>query len=57
VANEPSLGQGEPVAAVADRLLLATPEGRAVRFRVVACADGAEAAAPDPAKPPEGDER
>lgn len=57
VANEPSLGQGEPVAAIADRLLLATPEGRAVRFRVVACAEGAEATAPDPAKPPTGDER
>lgn len=57
VANEPSLGHGEPVAAIADRVLLATFEGRAVRFRVVACADGAEATAPDPAKPPTGHER
>ncbi len=57
VSVEPSLGQGEPVAAVGDRLLLATPEGRAVRFRVVACREAAEAAPADPSKPPPDDQR
>lgn len=51
VGSEPSLGRGEAVAAAGDHLLLATPEGRAVRLRVVACSDDAPAAPPDPARP------
>lgn len=35
--KEPSLGRGEPIAASELRLLLAEPEGRAMRFRVVEC--------------------
>jgi len=36
---EASLGRGEPIAATADRLLLAEPEGKSMRLRVVACGD------------------
>jgi hypothetical protein len=36
---EASLGRGEPIAATADRLLLAEPEGKAMRVRVVTCGD------------------
>lgn len=51
VASERSLGRGEAVAAAGDRLLLATPEGRAVRLRVVACAEDAPVPSADPARP------
>ena len=37
VLPEPSLGRGEPIAARGDRLLLAEPDGKAMRLRVVAC--------------------
>ncbi|MBL9022327.1 MAG: hypothetical protein JNL21_09000 [Myxococcales bacterium] len=36
---EPSLGRGEPIAARGDELLLAEPEGKAMRLRVVKCGD------------------
>jgi hypothetical protein len=38
---EPSLGRGEPIAATGDHLLLAEPEGKAMRLRVVTCGDRA----------------
>ena len=55
VAPESSLGHAEAIAAVGDRLLLATPEGRAMRLRVVACSETAAPVAPDPAAPPAAD--
>jgi hypothetical protein len=35
--REPSLGIGEPIAARGDQLLLADPDGRAMKLRVVTC--------------------
>jgi len=52
VTPEPSIARSEPIAATGNRVLLATPEGRAVRFRVVACEADAAPAAIDPAAPP-----
>ncbi|HTJ80596.1 MAG TPA: hypothetical protein VL400_02700 [Polyangiaceae bacterium] len=52
---ETSLGRGEPIAAIADRLLLAEPEGKAMRLRVVACGDR-PAPLPEPSAEPKEDE-
>ncbi len=52
VTPEPSLARSEPIAAAGSRLLLAVPEGRAVRLRVVACEDAAAPPPVDPAAPP-----
>jgi hypothetical protein len=43
---EASLGRAEPIAAAGARLLLAEPEGRAMRLRVVDCGDRPPTAAP-----------
>lgn len=47
VEAEPSIGRGEPLAALGDHVLLGEPEGKAMRLRVVAC--GAKIVAPKPA--------
>jgi hypothetical protein len=47
LAVEPSLERGEPIAAAGDRLLLAEPRGRAMRFYTTRC----EASGPPPAPP------
>jgi len=44
--REPSLGLGEPIAARGEQLLLADPDGRAMKFRVVSC--GPRAPVPPP---------
>ncbi|NUO52423.1 MAG: hypothetical protein HOV80_26545, partial [Polyangiaceae bacterium] len=44
---DPSLGRGEPIAARGDQLLVAEPEGKAMRLRVLSC--GERPAPPSPA--------
>ena len=47
--REPSLGIGEPIAARGDQLLLADPDGRAMKLRVVTCGPRVVVSAPAPA--------
>lgn len=49
---DPSLGRGEPIAARGDQLLVAEPEGRAMRLRVLSCG---ERPAPPAAAPESGE--
>jgi hypothetical protein len=55
IAIEPSLGRAEPVASIAERLLLAEPEGKAMRLRVATCGERAPSA-PVPSASAESDE-
>lgn len=52
LAREPSLGNGEPLAATADAILLARPAGRAVKLTVMRCSDAPAPAADAAAKAP-----
>jgi hypothetical protein len=47
VEAEPSIGRGEPLAAIDDHVLVGEPEGRAMRLKVLRC--GPKASAPKPA--------
>jgi hypothetical protein len=49
---DPSLGRGEPIAARGAELLVAEPEGKAMRLRVLSCG---ERPAPPPAEPEPGE--
>jgi hypothetical protein len=52
IEGEASLGRGEPIAARGDELLLAEPEGKAMRLRVLRCGPRP---APLPQPPPDAD--
>ncbi|NUO48841.1 MAG: hypothetical protein HOV80_08295 [Polyangiaceae bacterium] len=52
ILADPSLGRGEPIAARGDQLLVAEPEGKAMRLRVLTCG---ERPAPPAAAPESGE--